>query len=210
MPLLGPVVVRVADWTQPRRGTAPMFERPPLLERFAMANPAIPFIVYFPVGIYTAWRAVSHGYGALTIAAMYLAGLFLWTFTEYAVHRGQFHHEPTSEPQVAYVYLMHGVHHAYPDDSRRWVMPLIVSVPLSALFYLAFHFLLGPIGDAMFAGFIHGYVAYDTIHFLVHRGPMPTRFGKFLRQYHMEHHYKKLEGHYGVSSPLWDVVFRTR
>ena len=37
-----------------------------------------------------------------------------------------------------------------------------------------------------------------------------TRFGKFLRQYHLTHHYASPDRHFGVSSPLWDVVFRTK
>lgn len=187
-----------------------MFERPPILERFSVSHPALPFAVYFPVGLYVAWLAFEHGTGALALAGLYLFGLFIWTLTEYGVHRGSFHHEPASEGQVAYAYLVHGVHHAYPDDSRRWVMPLIVTIPLSALFFLAFRLVFGQAGEGVFAGFIHGYVAYDTIHYLVHRGPLPTRLGKFLRQYHMVHHYKKLDAHYGVSSPIWDFVFRTR
>ena len=187
-----------------------MFERPPLLERFSVAHPAVPFVVYFPVGIYCAWRVAGLGFSAAAVAGTYLAGLFIWTLTEYVVHRASFHHEPVTEGQVAYTYLVHGVHHAYPDDSRRWVMPLIITAPLSALFLLAFRILFGVAGEAVFAGFIHGYLAYDMIHYFVHRGRMPTRLGRFLRQYHLAHHYTKPDANYGVSSPLWDVVFRTR
>ena len=62
----------------------------------------------------------------------------------------------------------------------------------------------------VFGGFIHGYLTYDLLHYFIHRGRMPTRLGRFLRQYHLVHHYTTPDRHYGVSSPLWDVVFRTR
>ncbi len=39
---------------------------------------------------------------------------------------------------------------------------------------------------------------------------MPTGLGRFLRQYHLAHHYAVPDRHFGVSSPLWDLVFRTR
>jgi sterol desaturase/sphingolipid hydroxylase (fatty acid hydroxylase superfamily) len=39
---------------------------------------------------------------------------------------------------------------------------------------------------------------------------MPGRIGRFLRQHHMAHHYTKPDRNFGVSSPLWDLVFRTR
>jgi dihydroceramide fatty acyl 2-hydroxylase len=209
-PLVGPVIIRVADWSKPSPGTAPMFDHPPLLERFSVAHPALPFAVYFPVGLYLAWRTWGHGYSALAVAAAYLSGLFVWSLLEYGAHRGSFHHEPSTDGQVAYGYLVHGVHHAYPDDDRRWVMPLIVTLPISALIFFGFRLALGSVGEAVFAGFIHGYLTYDMLHYFIHRGRMPTRLGRFLRQYHLAHHYAKPEAHYGVSSPLWDVVFRTR
>jgi len=31
----------------------------------------------------------------------------------------------------------------------------------------------------------------------------------WLKQYHLRHHYKDDHAGYGVSSPLWDYVFRT-
>jgi dihydroceramide fatty acyl 2-hydroxylase len=210
LPLVAPVVVRVADWTKPQPGSASMFDRPPFLERFSMAHPAVPFSIFFPVGLFLAWRGWASGFGLLGAAGAYLAGLFLWTITEYVAHRGSFHHEPATEGQLAYVYLVHGVHHAYPDDERRWVMPLIVSVPISTVIFLIIRFVLGPIGEPVFAGFIHGYLAYDMLHYFIHRGHMPTRVGRFLRQYHLAHHYAKPDAHFGVSSPLWDFVFRTR
>jgi sterol desaturase/sphingolipid hydroxylase (fatty acid hydroxylase superfamily) len=105
---------------------------------------------------------------------------------------------------------VHGVHHAYPDDSRRWVMPLIVTLPISTLIFFGFRFVLGPLGEPVFGGFIHGYLTYDMLHYFIHRGRMPTRLGRFLRQYHLAHHYASPERHFGVSSPLWDHVFRTR
>ena len=64
--------------------------------------------------------------------------------------------------------------------------------------------------NGLFAGFVHGYLTYDLLHYFIHRGRLPGRIGRFLRQYHMAHHYTKPEKHFGVSSPLWDVVFRTR
>ncbi len=105
---------------------------------------------------------------------------------------------------------MHGVHHAYPDDSRRWLIPPIVSIPLASLLFVLFRLVFGPIGVPIFGGFLHGYLTYDLLHYFIHRGKMPGRLGRYLRQYHLTHHYASPDRHFGVSSPLWDVVFRTR
>lgn len=209
IPLVGPIVVRVADWSRPQVGRAPMFDAA-LLERLSVAHPAVPFTVYMPGGLWLLWRGWDAGVGFLALAALYAIGLLAWSLLEYGAHRGSFHHTPTTPAQVAYAYLVHGVHHAYPDDSRRWVMPLVATLPIAAIFYVAFTVTLGRMGFPAFAGFIHGYLAYDLLHYFIHRGRLPTAAGRFLRQYHLAHHYKSPERHFGVSSPLWDVIFRTR
>ena len=187
-----------------------MFEHPPLFERLSVVHPAVPTAIYLPLGAFLIWRGTAAGLSASALAACYLAGLLAWSLLEYAAHRKSFHHEPTSRWQVAYGYLVHGVHHAYPDDARRWMMPIAVTIPLAALFYLAFAVALGRFGGPAFAGFIHGYLTYDLLHYFIHRGRVPTRLGRYLRQYHLVHHFKSPDRHFGVSSPLWDVVFRTR
>src|SRR6476620_11529126 len=108
IPLAGPLIVRVADWSQPRAGRAPMFDHP-LLERLSMAHPAFIFGVYAPAGMWLLWRAISAGMPIGTAAWSYLAGLFVWSLLEYVAHRGSFHHVPTTPGQVAYGYLVHGV-----------------------------------------------------------------------------------------------------
>jgi len=199
----------VADWSKPQAGSAPMFDNG-ALERLTVAHPIAPFGVYAPLGLWLVWRGWEAGMGASALAASYLGGLLAWTLLEYVMHRTSFHHVPQTEGQVAYGYLVHGVHHAYPDDSRRWVLPLVVSAPIAILIYVVTRLLLGGAGDPIFGGFIHGYLTYDLLHYFIHRGRMPTRLGRFLRQYHLTHHYSSPDRHFGVSSPLWDVVFRTR
>jgi sterol desaturase/sphingolipid hydroxylase (fatty acid hydroxylase superfamily) len=38
---------------------------------------------------------------------------------------------------------------------------------------------------------------------------MTSRIGRFLKEYHMKHHYVDEHAGFGVSTPLWDIVFRT-
>ena len=209
IPFLGPVGVRVADWSRPQAGRAPMFDET-VLERLSVAHPAVPFAVYAPAGVWFLYRAWATGFDVWTLVVAYVLGLLVWSLVEYAAHRGSFHHTPTTPWQVAYGYVVHGIHHAYPEDSRRWVMPLVVTLPTAGLLYAVFTLALGRAGVPVFAGFIHGYLTYDLLHYFMHRGRMPTPIGRFLRQYHLAHHYKSPDRHFGVSSPLWDVIFRTR
>ena len=209
IPLLGPIVVRVADWSDPQPGTAAVFDHA-LLDRLSVSHPAPPIVVYIPLGLWLLWRGSQDRLSWTAMGACFLAGLLAWSLLEYTAHRGSFHHEPTTRWQLAYAYLVHGAHHAFPDDSRRWMMPVGFTLPIAALLFLAFALVLGRFAAPSFAGFIYGYLAYDLLHYYIHRGRMPTRLGRYLRQYHLTHHFKSPDRHFGVSSPLWDVVFRTR
>jgi sterol desaturase/sphingolipid hydroxylase (fatty acid hydroxylase superfamily) len=180
------------------------------LESLSCANPIWLALLYGIGSAWLLWQGLGVGIGATGLAGAYLGGLLAWSLLEYVAHRGSFHHAPTTRWQVAYVYLVHGVHHAYPDDSRRWVMPLVVTVPVALLFFFLFRVTLGAWAWPAFAGFLHGYLVYDLLHYFIHRGRLPTRLGRYLRQYHLAHHYASPDRHYGVSSPLWDIVFRTR
>jgi sterol desaturase/sphingolipid hydroxylase (fatty acid hydroxylase superfamily) len=33
--------------------------------------------------------------------------------------------------------------------------------------------------------------------------------GKYLKKFHMDHHFAEMGAKWGVSSPLWDIVFGT-
>src|SRR3954465_10705768 len=74
----------------------------------------------------------------------------------------------------------------------------------------AFWLILGDAPFPPFAGFILGYLFYDYTHYYVHHFVPRTDFGKRLREHHMRHHFQDHRYGYGVSSPLWDFVFRTQ
>jgi len=84
-----------------------------------------------------------------------------------------------------------------------------VSIPLAALFLGAFWLILGDAAFPVFGGFLLGYLFYDYTHYYVHHFVPRTKFGKRLREHHMRHHFQDHRYGYGVSSPIWDVAFRT-
>jgi sterol desaturase/sphingolipid hydroxylase (fatty acid hydroxylase superfamily) len=56
---------------------------------------------------------------------------------------------------------------------------------------------------------VAGYLLYDMTHYAAHHLPMRSGYLKFLKRYHIMHHYRTPNARFGVSSPLWDYVFRT-
>jgi sterol desaturase/sphingolipid hydroxylase (fatty acid hydroxylase superfamily) len=95
-------------------------------------------------------------------------------------------------------------------------MPPILSIPLSLFFYGLFSVTVGMVlglprlSGPSFAGFLTGYLAYDMLHYAEHHLSMRWAFLKFLKRYHLRHHYKNPDHGFGVSSPVWDVVFGTK
>lgn len=193
--------------------------RSDFLEFFTHIHPAVIVILWGPVALYFLGYALLNrppAQVALFIPVSWLIGLFLWTLAEYTLHRFLFHFRPRTPWQERVAFLFHGVHHAQPMVKTRLVMPPVVSIPLALLFYGLF---AGGVGGLLgrplwvaplFAGFVTGYLAYDLTHYSLHHFKLKSGYFKFLRQYHMRHHAKTPTQRYGVTSPLWDIVFGTR
>jgi sterol desaturase/sphingolipid hydroxylase (fatty acid hydroxylase superfamily) len=186
----------------------PLFESD-FLNFFSRVHPAVPAAIFVPVVVAMEWIGAANGVGALALALLTLGGVAFWTLTEYWLHRLVFHWEPDNAFGRRMHFIIHGIHHDHPNDKLRLVMPPSVSIPLAVLFFLAFWLILGDYGFPAFAGFILGYLFYDYTHYYVHHFVPKTNFGKRLREHHMRHHFQDHRYGYGVSSPVWDVAFRT-
>jgi sterol desaturase/sphingolipid hydroxylase (fatty acid hydroxylase superfamily) len=182
----------------------------PWIERISRIRPATPFVFWLPVLGWLAVRAARGGVGAVAFVALALGGVILWTLTEYLLHRFLFHYVGPRPWQRRMHFILHGVHHDFPNDPDRLVMPLGVSVPMGAVFYLLLRAALGPaLVDPAFVGLGLGYLAYDGTHYAVHHAPMRSRWARRVKRHHMLHHHAEAGARWGVSSPLWDWVFGT-
>jgi dihydroceramide fatty acyl 2-hydroxylase len=179
------------------------------LNFFSRVHPAVPAIVFVPVIVAMEWLGLARGQAVWELALLNLGGLAIWTLTEYWLHRLIFHWEPDNAFGRRMHFIIHGIHHDHPNDKMRLVMPPSVSIPLAAIFFLGFLLVLGDAAYPAFGGFMLGYLGYDYTHYYVHHFVPKSTAGKRLREAHMRHHFQDHRFGYGVSSPLWDVVFRT-
>jgi sterol desaturase/sphingolipid hydroxylase (fatty acid hydroxylase superfamily) len=194
----------------PHAGTCRMFQAD-IVERYSRIHPATPFVAWLPVIAFVLIRSASrHDLAWYGIAAVFASGVLAWSFAEYVLHRWVFHwYEDTPRGRRIH-FLLHGVHHDWPNDKDRLVMPLGFSIPLGIAFYALYHYALGDrVGEPFYAGFVLGYLLYDGSHYAIHHFPMKHRWGRLLKKHHMAHHHADHEGGFGVSSPVWDHVFRT-
>jgi sterol desaturase/sphingolipid hydroxylase (fatty acid hydroxylase superfamily) len=168
--------------------------------------------LYVPATLLLAYRSIAvyevTWWATILLA---LAGIVMWTLTEYWLHRTLFHWIPETKWGPRMHFFLHGVHHDWPSDKYRLVMPPAVSISLFFVFGALWIGLLGAHGWAIHAGYTIGYMIYDMTHYYVHWGKPKSKFFRMLRRHHMSHHFndKFKERRYGVSNRFWDKVFGT-
>ena len=190
-------------------GTHQLFSNP-ILEKMTRTHIAVPvtiFIVYaVALGV---WNVRFTALPAGTTILLFFVGWLTFTWVEYQVHRHIFHLAAHTEGRKNFQYMVHGVHHHYPKDKDRLAMPPVLSITIATLLLIILKFLLGDYVFAFLPGFLVGYACYLLIHYVVHVYSPPKNIFKALWRNHSIHHYKDGELLFGVSSPLWDYIYRT-
>jgi sterol desaturase/sphingolipid hydroxylase (fatty acid hydroxylase superfamily) len=129
-------------------------------------------------------------------AGLALLGLLAWTLVEYSTHRFLFHSLYRREHWTHHVDVL-----AYIGVSS-WK----TSSTFAALLLVAWYSGL----TSVFVGAVSGYFFYISLHYVMHRPEhWAYRYIPGLVANHDLHHRKGIEKNFGVSSPLWDHVFRS-
>ncbi|QGM96512.1 sterol desaturase family protein [Methylocystis parvus] len=182
-----------------------------LLDKLSRVHHLTPVVVYTPIILGLAFYSLSEvGLGLLLLGLV--IGYVGWTLTEYFGHRYLFH---TVFPLPfglgpRFQFLIHGVHHIYPNDPLRLVMPPLLSAPIMLIALTIIRLIFGAtFGWAVLAGFMAGYVIYDGVHYWTHHGQPTSDLGKMVKRLHMLHHFRDAEKGFGVHAIWWDYVFGT-
>ena len=181
-----------------------------LMESLSKVHFAVPLFVFVPGILFFVYKAIAEGISLLNFGLYFIIGSGVWTLTEYIMHRFIFHYHPSSEFGKKMHFIFHGVHHDYPRDKKRLVLPPSVSIPLATGFYFLFaSFLSAQFLYAFFPGFLIGYLIYDMLHYAMHHYNFKSGIMKRVKQHHMLHHYNEPTKGFGVSSSLWDIILRS-
>jgi hypothetical protein len=159
--------------------------------------------------------------GLAALAAVFIAGALsfslLWvvigalTFyvSEYGFHRFAFHAKPSRFAFVRKLqHRLHYDHHAEPERLDLLFLPIWFLVPNLAVTALAYALLFGweAVPSAIF-GVALAILQYEWVHYVAHIPYQPrTRLGRWLKQYHLRHHYISEKFWFGVSNPSMDFV----
>jgi hypothetical protein len=134
-----------------------------------------------------------------------LLGLLFWTLLEYLLHRFVFHRFR------GIIGSFHLEHHAAPRDLRyifvRKPWAVGVSAVLIAILWGVTGSFLQTAG--LMAGIWAGYLYYESVHYRVHFTASEGWLIAQQRRAHFRHHFHDARRCFGVTTPLWDHVFRT-
>ncbi len=140
-------------------------------------------------------------------------GIFVWTLLEYGLHRFVFHIPMPirSAPIRDFVNASHLSHHAAPRDPSKLLVKSLygstVSAVLLGLLYSATRSAATAVG--IMTGIWAGFLYYEAVHYRVHFNLSSSPFISWQRRAHFYHHFTNSRRCFGVTSPLWDHVFKT-
>lgn len=189
----------------------PRLFRSNFLEKFTKVHFSIPLYVFLPIIAVCIYHALTLNSDPLYFLLYLGLGLVFWSFTEYILHRFVFHFTPKNKWQDEIHFIFHGVHHDFPKDRLRLVLPPSVSIPLATLFFFIFKAIIPSesVLYTFFPGFLLGYLYYDMMHYAMHHYTFRNAYMSKVQQHHMLHHYQDEYKDFGVTSDLWDRIFRS-
>ncbi len=158
--------------------------------------------------------AIAFAAGALVpVPLAVVLGALAFFGSEYTTHRFLLHAPPLRQPfALRLQHRLHYDHHLRPDDLELLFLPLWFAVP-AVLLYVALAWALtrapGPTASALL-GALLGLLYYEWVHYVAHIPFAPrTRFGRWIKKYHLWHHFKNERLWFGVTNPALDVLVRT-
>ncbi|WP_162408779.1 sterol desaturase family protein [Acuticoccus sediminis] len=158
--------------------------------------------------------ALMLGIAPLTLVGLFLVGVFYWTFLEYLLHRFVLHWEPEQPvlKAIRKVFPGHRAHHNKPSRFREDGLHMLKFFTWPSLFGVLFFWpVFGslPMSLTFTAGIQIGYLLYEFTHSACHFMPMKWNYAAHLKRHHAIHHHRDETVNFGVTTSIWDRLFRT-
>jgi fatty acid hydroxylase family protein len=133
--------------------------------------------------------------------------------SEYTTHRFMFHAPPQRNAFVLKLqHRLHYDHHVTPDELGLLFLPVWFVIPVASLTFGIFYAITRDlsVSAAMLLGAVLGLFYYEWVHYVAHIPFVPkTRFGRWIKKYHLWHHFKNERMWFGVTNPSMDFVGRS-
>ena len=136
----------------------------------------------------------------------FVGGVFAWTFIEYGMHNWN-GHMMKGRTEFSREHL---AHHAQKDYFATIGEKIRGAAPISLGIFLFGGVVLGWLYGSLFsAGVLAGYIFYDRVHHQAHVLAPRNAYERWVRKHHFSHHFCDAKSNHGVTTPIWDIVFRT-
>jgi 4-hydroxysphinganine ceramide fatty acyl 2-hydroxylase len=139
-------------------------------------------------------------------------GAALFYLSEYFMHRFAFHARPMPWTFARKLqHRLHYDHHSEPGRLDLLFLPLWFLAPNLVVTAALVALILGVHAVAsVMLGVMLAVLQYEWTHYVAHIPYLPrTSVGRWLKQYHLRHHFLSEKDWFGVSNPSLDIVFGT-
>ncbi|MBY0515848.1 MAG: sterol desaturase family protein [Bacteriovoracaceae bacterium] len=138
-----------------------------------------------------------------------ILGAVFWTFMEYMLHRF-LGHVPKKLLMRSRFFKEHSKHHHKRDYFASALDKFLTCLALGPLTFYIVTSLYGMTSAAFFtSGFLGMYFFYELLHRRLHIITPKHSYATFMRAHHSYHHFMDDKMNHGVTSPFWDIIFRT-
>lgn len=139
-----------------------------------------------------------------------LIGALAFFVSEYTTHRFLFHAKPSRLPFVLELqHRLHYDHHVEPARLDLLFLPPWFVVPVALAFFGVYYAIVRDPGVALslLLGSLCALFYYEWVHYVAHIPFVPkTPFGRWIKKYHLWHHFKNERLWYGVTNPSMDFL----
>jgi sterol desaturase/sphingolipid hydroxylase (fatty acid hydroxylase superfamily) len=159
------------------------------------------FVLDTLIGFTLLIYAFTLEYDLTFMIATIFIGWLGFTLIEYMVHAWLFHIGNNV------IVKGHAQHHRAPQGYDN--LPFFASYIIAGSIYLVIeNFIPQVYAIAFVSMLLISYVMYTLFHYLMHRVDFKTPYFLYMQRFHYIHHMRPKKNH-GVTTPIWDFVFRT-
>lgn len=177
-----------------------------LKEFFIKQHFLVPFAFYLPISFYLLFKSfVVKRVSVLHLLWMIPLISKFWGYLEYFLHQNVLHENEEMKIDAGTIREFHDIHHNFPNDPYRFVVPLWASIPSGLVFYAACRTSLGKEkGETLFGLMILYYLFYEFTHISTHKYDIKHPFFEKIKKHHLKHHYLNSDKGFGFTTTKWD------
>jgi Fatty acid hydroxylase superfamily len=135
-----------------------------------------------------------------------LLGAASWSATEYGLHRFVMH-EMCGRGLASVEHLKHHADVTYFSPASKKIASAVSTTAIA--YPLAAKATSQRWASAFTSGLIATYFGYEVLHRRTHTHAPSSRFGRWTRRNHLQHHFGAPMRNFGVTTSAWDRVWRT-